>query len=241
MSTKKAKRKRAAAPVAAVVEAAKPVAPSQPTIVLATNCNVKDAAELKLSLCQHLESAIVSLDVGNVERVDTSTMQLLCAFVRDRVAHQRKVEWLGDSPVIRERRACSAWKRCCACRGAVGMMRILAADDSPSMRDMVRMSLSSAGFEVTSAADGEEALRLAAATPFDLVLLDVNMPVRDGIEVIRALRAEPQYRHTPILMLTTENSADRKREGKTAGATGWIVKPFDPAQLIATVHRVLLR
>ena len=121
------------------------------------------------------------------------------------------------------------------------MMRILAADDSASMRDMVKMSLSSAGFEVTSAADGEEALRLAAGTPFDLVLLDVNMPVRDGFDVIRALRAGAQYRHTPILMLTTESSPDRKREGKNAGATGWIIKPFDPAQLIATVHRVLLR
>jgi two-component system, chemotaxis family, chemotaxis protein CheY len=121
------------------------------------------------------------------------------------------------------------------------MMRILAADDSASMRDMVKMSLGSAGFEVTSAADGEEALRLAVATEFDLVLLDVNMPLRDGFEVVRALRAEPQYRHTPILMLTTESSADSKREGKNAGATGWIVKPFDPAQLIATVHRVLLR
>jgi len=121
------------------------------------------------------------------------------------------------------------------------MMRILAADDSASMRDMVKMSLGSAGFEVISAADGEEALRLAAATPFDLVLLDVNMPVRDGFEVIRTLRAEPNYRHTPILMLTTESSADAKREGKNAGATGWIIKPFDPAQLIATVHRVLLR
>lgn len=71
------------------------------------------------------------------------------------------------------------------------MMRILAADDSASMRDMVRLSLGSAGFDVTAAADGEEALRLAAATTFDLVLLDVNMPIRDGIEVIRALRAEP--------------------------------------------------
>jgi two-component system, chemotaxis family, chemotaxis protein CheY len=121
------------------------------------------------------------------------------------------------------------------------MMRILAADDSASMRDMVRVSLASAGFEVTAAADGEEALRLAAQSAFDLVLLDVNMPARDGIAVTRALRAEPQYRHTPILMLTTENSPDRKREGKDAGATGWIVKPFDPAQLIATIHRVLLR
>lgn len=118
------------------------------------------------------------------------------------------------------------------------MMRILAADDSPSMRDMVRMSLGSAGFEVTAAADGAEALRLAAQTPFDLVLLDVNMPVRDGFAVTRALRAEPQYRHTPILMLTTESSADAKREGKTAGATGWIVKPFQGDTLIDVIRRV---
>jgi ABC-type transporter Mla MlaB component len=88
MSTKKAKRKRATA---------------QPMIVLASNCSVKDAAELKQSLCLHLEQASpVTLDVGSVERVDTSTVQVLCAFVRDRSAQQRKVEWLGDSSVVRE-------------------------------------------------------------------------------------------------------------------------------------------
>jgi ABC-type transporter Mla MlaB component len=102
MTTKKAKRKRAATPVAAVVEDAKGIAPSQPTIVLATHCNVKDATELKASLSQHLESEAVSLDIGSVERVDTSTMQLLCAFARDRAAQQRRIEWLGDSPVIRD-------------------------------------------------------------------------------------------------------------------------------------------
>lgn len=102
MTTKKAKRKRAVTPVAAIAEAAQPVAPSQPTIVLAANCSVKDAAELKLSLCQHLDTEIVLLDVGNVERVDTSTMQLLCAFVRDRAAQQRKVQWVGDASVIRD-------------------------------------------------------------------------------------------------------------------------------------------
>ena len=119
------------------------------------------------------------------------------------------------------------------------MMRILAADDSASMRDMVRMSLGSAGFDVTAAADGAEALRLAIATPFDLILLDVNMPIRDGFDVTRTLRAEPQYRHTPILMLTTESSADAKREGKSAGATGWIVKPFNPELLLETLKKVL--
>jgi two-component system, chemotaxis family, chemotaxis protein CheY len=119
------------------------------------------------------------------------------------------------------------------------MTRILAVDDSPSMRDMVRIALTGAGFEVEQASDGREALEIARKAPFDLVLSDVNMPVMDGIELIRALRAESAYRHTPILMLTTESSIERKREGKEAGATGWIVKPFDPAQLVATMHRVL--
>jgi ABC-type transporter Mla MlaB component len=104
MSTKKAKRKRAVTAVAAVVvEDAKAEAPSQPTIVLASNCNVKDANELKQSLCHYLDDgAPVALDVGKVERVDTSTIQLLCAFVRDRTSRDRKVEWLGDSLVIRD-------------------------------------------------------------------------------------------------------------------------------------------
>lgn len=119
------------------------------------------------------------------------------------------------------------------------MTRILAVDDSPSMRDMVRIALLGAGFQVTQAADGAEALEIARKDTFDLVLSDVNMPRMDGISLIRALRAEANYKHTPILMLTTESSADRKREGKDAGATGWIVKPFDPDQLVATMQRVL--
>jgi len=119
------------------------------------------------------------------------------------------------------------------------MTRILAVDDSPSMREMVRIALDSAGFEVAQAVDGQQALALARQSCFDLVLSDVNMPEMNGIELIRALRAETAYRHTPILMLTTEASPERKREGKEAGATGWIVKPFDPAQLVATMQRVL--
>jgi ABC-type transporter Mla MlaB component len=103
MSTKKVKRKRTAAPVAAVVEVAAPAAPSHETLVLAANCNVKGAAELKRALCLHLETAApIALDVGKVERIDTSTMQLLCAFARDRAVHQRKIEWLGDAGVIRD-------------------------------------------------------------------------------------------------------------------------------------------
>lgn len=119
------------------------------------------------------------------------------------------------------------------------MTRILAVDDSRSMRDMVRIALTGAGFDVTAAEDGQEALEMARKESFDLVLSDVNMPRMDGISLIRALRAESAYRHTPILMLTTESSVERKREGKDAGATGWIVKPFDPEQLVATMQRVL--
>ena len=119
------------------------------------------------------------------------------------------------------------------------MTHILAVDDSPSMRDMVRIALMGAGFKVTPAGDGVEALEIARKGNFDLVLSDVNMPRMDGISLIRALRGEAAYKHTPILMLTTESSVERKREGKDAGATGWIVKPFDPAQLVATMQRVL--
>ena len=110
------------------------------------------------------------------------------------------------------------------------MTRILAVDDSPSMREMVSLALRAAGFDVTPAVNGASALALAQQSTFDLVLSDVNMPEMDGIALISALRAEPRYKHTPILMLTTEASPERKAEGKRAGATGWIVKPFDPEQ-----------
>lgn len=119
------------------------------------------------------------------------------------------------------------------------MSTILTVDDSPSMRQMVAYTLREAGFQVAEAADGQQALEIAQKQSCDLVLADVNMPRMDGIALIRALRALPAYRFTPLLMLTTESSLDRKMEGKAAGATGWIVKPFDPAQLIATIKRVL--
>lgn len=119
------------------------------------------------------------------------------------------------------------------------MVNILAVDDSASMREMVTFTLKGAGFEVTEAADGQEALDKARSQQFDLVLTDVNMPVMDGITFIRHLRAEANYKYTPMLMLTTESAADKKAEGKAAGATGWIVKPFNPEQLLNTINKVL--
>lgn len=119
------------------------------------------------------------------------------------------------------------------------MATILAVDDSASMRQMVSFTLKGAGYDVVEAADGAKALEAAKGQKFDLVLSDVNMPVMDGISLIKALRALPAFRFTPILMLTTESGDNKKAEGKAAGATGWIVKPFSPDQLINTVKKVL--
>jgi two-component system chemotaxis response regulator CheY len=119
------------------------------------------------------------------------------------------------------------------------MANILAVDDSASMRQMVAFTLKGAGHQVTEAADGQQALNLAKAGKFDLVLSDVNMPNMDGITLARELRALPNFKFTPILMLTTESGLNKKQEGKAAGATGWIVKPFNPEQLLATIKKVV--
>jgi two-component system, chemotaxis family, chemotaxis protein CheY len=108
------------------------------------------------------------------------------------------------------------------------MASILAVDDSASMRQMVTFTLQGAGYEVVEAQDGEQALWIAQSTKVNLVLTDVNMPNMDGIALIGALRTLPHYKFTPILMLTTESAHEKKQEGKAAGATGWIVKPFHP-------------
>jgi len=119
------------------------------------------------------------------------------------------------------------------------MATILAVDDSASMRQMVTFTLKGAGFDVIEAADGKQAFDKAQTTAVDLVLSDVNMPVMDGIELVRNLRTLPDYKFTPILMLTTESAGDKKVQGKEAGATGWLVKPFNPEQLLATIKKVM--
>jgi two-component system, chemotaxis family, chemotaxis protein CheY len=116
---------------------------------------------------------------------------------------------------------------------------ILAVDDSASMRQMIGVTLRGAGYEVVEAADGETALDYARKHRVDLVLADVNMPGIDGITLVAQLRTLPGYHLTPLLLLTTESSQERKLQGKQAGATGWMVKPFNPVQLLATLERVL--
>ncbi len=119
------------------------------------------------------------------------------------------------------------------------MKKILTVDDSASMRAMVAFTLKAQGFDVTEAVNGQEGLEKASANDFDLVISDVNMPIMDGIQLISELRKIENYRFTPILMLTTESGLEKKQEGKAAGATGWIVKPFDPQKLVAVVNKVL--
>ncbi len=118
---------------------------------------------------------------------------------------------------------------------------ILTVDDSPSIRQAVAACLRTAGHRVVEAGDGCEALELAAAERFDLVVTDLNMPRLDGLGLIAALRARPDYRSVPILMLTTESSDAMKALGREAGATGWLVKPFDPRRLLDMTARLLAR
>ncbi|MBF0262304.1 MAG: response regulator [Magnetococcales bacterium] len=116
---------------------------------------------------------------------------------------------------------------------------IMTVDDSSSVRQMVGMTLKGAGYTVVEAVDGVDGLAKAKASNLDMIITDLNMPNMDGIALITALRALPSYKFTPIVMLTTESQATRKQEGKTAGATGWIVKPFKPEQLLDVVKKVL--
>ena len=116
--------------------------------------------------------------------------------------------------------------------------RVMTVDDSKTMRDMVAFTLRSAGFQVSEAEDGQKALTLLRASQVDVVITDLNMPNMDGVGLIRSLRADPRYRAVPIIMLTTESDSSKKTEGKDAGATGWIVKPFAPDKLVQIINRV---
>lgn len=116
---------------------------------------------------------------------------------------------------------------------------ILTVDDSASIRQMVSFTLKSAGYEVTEAVDGQDGLEKARTKSFDLVFTDQNMPRMDGLTLIKNLRGLPQYKATPVLMLTTESGEAMKAQGRAAGATGWLVKPFDPAKLLEVVKKVI--
>lgn len=116
---------------------------------------------------------------------------------------------------------------------------IMTADDSASMRQMISFTLKDAGYEVIEAVDGHDALAKLNTNPIHMLISDVNMPNMNGPDMVRQVRTNPAYRFIPIIMLTTEAHESKKQEGKLAGATGWIVKPFKPEQLLAVVKKVL--
>lgn len=115
---------------------------------------------------------------------------------------------------------------------------ILTVDDSKTMRDMVAFTLKGAGFDVLEAVDGQDALSKVSGKRIDVVITDINMPIMDGITLVKELRGQADFKATPILMLTTETDDDKRQQGRAAGATGWIVKPFDPEKLLQVVNKV---
>jgi two-component system chemotaxis response regulator CheY len=118
-------------------------------------------------------------------------------------------------------------------------MRVLTVDDSRTILAMLHHTLSNAGFEVLQAEDGRKGLEVLKTEAVDVVITDINMPVMDGIEFIRSVRASGNHASLPILILTTETSQEKRDQGRAAGGTGWIVKPFDPEKLISVIHKVV--
>ena len=116
---------------------------------------------------------------------------------------------------------------------------IMTVDDSASVRLMVNFTLRELGYEILEAENGKEALKKLEKKKIHMMITDINMPEMDGISLVKKMRANPDYKFIPIIMLTTESQIEKKNEGKKAGATGWIVKPFKPDQLVAVVKRVL--
>ncbi|WP_404425708.1 response regulator [Nibricoccus sp. IMCC34717] len=118
------------------------------------------------------------------------------------------------------------------------MKTVIAVDDSMSIRETVKLTLEAQGYRVITAEDGARGLATCQQQQADLVVTDLNMPSMDGVTLITQLRALPAYRFTPILMLTTESQEEKRNQAKRAGATGWVVKPFDPARFVAVVKKV---
>ena len=117
---------------------------------------------------------------------------------------------------------------------------VMIVDDSTSMRQTVKICLSSAGYEVIEAIDGQDGINKLDGRPVHLIIADVNMPIMGGIDMVKQIKQMPNYRFTPIIMLTTETDESRKREGQLAGAKAWVVKPFRPEQLQAAVAKLIM-
>lgn len=220
----------------------------QITIPLSPIATVEGVSRLVRLMREHRDTnAVLNFDASRIRDLDCERLQLLICAVRGggdiRISglHESVRATLEKLSVLSHLGAVIE-----AAPPAAGLQtepdtmakRILTIDDSKTMRDMLMLTLADAGFDVLQAVDGEDGLSVLSRERVDLVITDINMPKMDGYEVIRRMRAEPAYQKLPVLVLTTEAEADKRAIAKEAGATGWMVKPFDPERLVQTVLKV---
>lgn len=201
------------------------------------------------------EGATLVLDGSGVAFVTTPALQLILSALRSfgRASLARPsvcleeafadlgIDWRKESErdgAAAEPDPAGAEAEAARAPAARATRRILTIDDSRTMRDMLMLTLTNAGFDVIQGVDGADGLNALGDGAVDLVITDINMPVMDGYEVIRRLRGNDNYKATPILVLTTEGDAEKRAIAREAGATGWIVKPFDPERLVETIRHV---
>jgi two-component system chemotaxis response regulator CheY len=207
------------------------------------------APDLLINLRQRLASGpSLRIDASGVETITLACMQIILATLKcgagvrveepsaafsrafadlglDFGAQEAAVDEITDAPPLLSEEPAMA-------------KRILTIDDSKTIRDMLRLTLLDAGFEVLQAVDGQDGIEVLAKEPVDIVITDINMPKMDGYGVIRHMRDNPAHKSTPVLVLTTESEVEKRNLAREAGATGWMVKPFDPDRLIATINKV---
>jgi two-component system chemotaxis response regulator CheY len=200
------------------------------------------AAESLLESLRHLPPA-TALDASGVEVLTLACMQVILAALK--AEPSLSIENPSEAFVSAFNDLALDWRReTVAAPEAVQTdeadmtKRILTIDDSKTIRDMLNLTLSEAGYEVLQAVDGEDGIGMLGKERVDLVITDINMPKMDGYAVVRHMRSKEEFKNTPVLVLTTESDAEKRNVAREAGATGWMVKPFDPERLVATVNKV---
>lgn len=197
-----------------------------PFTIDASRCDHLDLEWLQLLLSAQCEVSLRILDLPDSCRAHIRSLDLLSHFAAVLEVSVPAEDVVRAQPVSEPP------------QGGPAPKRILTIDDSKTMRDMLMVTLADAGFDVLQAVDGEDGLGVLGRERVDLVITDINMPKMDGYEVIRRVRADPAYLKLPVLVLTTEGEADKRAIAREAGATGWMVKPFDPERLVQTVLKV---
>lgn len=216
-------------------------------LILPPVLDTSAAAGLLANLRQRLAAApSLRIDASGVETITLACMQIVLAALKTpgvrveqpSAAFVNAFDDLALSLGAAESAAEEAPAPAPKTEEAVMAKRILTIDDSKTIRDMLRLTLLDAGFEVLQAVDGQEGIEVLAKEPVDVVITDINMPKMDGYGVIRHMRADAAHKSTPVLVLTTESETEKRDLAREAGATGWMVKPFDPDRLIATINKV---